>query len=182
MGPLHVTRMPLVLFAPPVRLLTALFAALLARVTLWQMLGLLLSHVGFEHKEVRSSEYWLWLNMGHYSTWPWIQTCIPSCGAISQDLHRTLIFSLPIGGKICDNCFCFYWGMQLSTCRPSGLPTQENSAWFKPPRYLLTFLAVCRSINCFLDKYLWFTLNHFTMVDNTLARNVPKLDHDWKWI
>ncbi len=45
-------------------------------------------------------EYWLCFSVGYYSTWLWIRLSIQSCGAIPQDLCRSLIFSLPIGGEI----------------------------------------------------------------------------------
>ncbi len=45
-------------------------------------------------------EYWLWFSVGYYSTWLWIRLSILSCGAIPQDLRRSLIFALPISGEI----------------------------------------------------------------------------------
>ncbi len=45
-------------------------------------------------------EYWLCSSVGYYSTWLWIRLSILSCWAIPQDLCRSLIFSLPIGGEI----------------------------------------------------------------------------------
>ncbi len=45
-------------------------------------------------------EYWLCFSVGYCSTWLWIRLSIQSYGAIPQDLCRTLIFSLPIGGEI----------------------------------------------------------------------------------
>ncbi len=42
---------------------------------------------------------WLCFSVGYHSTWRWFWLSILSCGAIPQDLCRSLIFSLPIGGE-----------------------------------------------------------------------------------
>ncbi len=109
-------------------------------------------------------EYWLYFSGGYFSTWLWIRTSILSCGAIPQDLCRSLIFYLPIGREILWQLFfeqlynfC-YWVMRLNICRPSGLLAQEHSDSFKPPRHMLTFLVVYSCINCPQDQYIWFDL------------------------
>ncbi len=66
---------------------------------------------------------WLCFSVGNYSTWFWIRLSIPSCGAIPQDLYRSLIFSLPIGGEIMWQLFfewlnSIYCEMRLNKCRP----------------------------------------------------------------
>ncbi len=70
-------------------------------------------------------EYWLCCSVGYYSTWLWIRLSILSCAANPQDLCRSLIFSLPIGGEIMFQLFfeslnSFYCEMRLNKFRPSG--------------------------------------------------------------
>ncbi len=118
-----------------------------------------------------------------YSRWLGIRISIRiSCGAILQDLGRSLIFSLPQDGEIMWQLFfeslcSFYWRMGLNKYRPSGLLAQERSDWLKPPHHMLTSLVVYISVTsstypqhllqsvsiimlCMYNN-LWF---HFTIV------------------
>ncbi len=49
-------------------------------------------------------EYWLCFSVGYYSMWFWIRTSILSCGAITQEICRPIIFSLYNGVEICETC------------------------------------------------------------------------------
>ncbi len=70
-------------------------------------------------------EYWLCFSVGYYGTWLWIRLSTLSFEAIPQNLCRSLIFSLPMVGKIMwrlfiESLYSFYWEMRLNKCRPSG--------------------------------------------------------------
>ncbi len=89
-------------------------------------------------------EHWLCFSVGFYSMWPCIRTSILFKGAIPQDLHKSLILSIPIEGKILWHSFnsLSYWGMHLRKCRPFGLFAQDHSDWLKHPRDMWTILMV----------------------------------------
>ncbi len=75
------------------------------------------SRITVTHLQCIASEMcWLYLSVGYYSLTLWIQTSILSCRAIALDLHKPLIFSLPIGRDMLWQLFSFkspyslYWG------------------------------------------------------------------------
>ncbi len=98
-------------------------------------------------------EHWLCFSVGFYSTWLRIWVYVLSCGAIPQDLCRSLFFSLPLGGEIMWQLFfesldSFYRGMRLknvghSVCLLNSILNDSNLPVTRgyPRSFIVVFTA-----------------------------------------